>query len=68
MNNKKVKLSIGYFPPYDKYYVSADSHIDDYLSGDHIHRLYPSYFSTREGAEKARDEYIKKHPDEAEVG
>lgn len=65
---KKVRLSVRYFPPYDKFYVSVDSHMDDYLRGGSICRKYPTYFPTQEAAETARDAYVGAHPDEVEAG
>lgn len=63
MEDQRVSLSVGYFPPYEKYYVSSDSHVDDYLSWGEIHRKYPTYYDTFEQAKAAKDEYIKKHPE-----
>jgi len=57
MKTSNIKLSVSFFPPYDKYYVSANSHIDDYLRNGKIHRLYPQYFSSYEEAEKAKKKW-----------
>jgi hypothetical protein len=59
----KIKLSVQYFPPYHQYYVSANSHIDDYLRGGKIQRLHPDYFPTFEEAKAAIDKYMEYHDD-----
>jgi len=63
----KVKLGIGYFPPYSKYYISASSHTDDYYAYGHIRRFNPQYFKELEEAKKEMTEFIEQHSEDYEA-
>lgn len=57
----KPELTVSFFPPYNKYYVSSNTHIDDYLRGGEICQFYPDYFSTFEEALEAKEDWERRH-------